>query len=238
MATRLLEKQEIAQKKSNEKRLEIDEGLKLARKVDSLRETAAVEEAKLKKFRDESLRQIKSEITPWSRKLEDIKANVLHCEERRRKALEPITREMEELKSTREAITRMEDEAYKRTVILTDREEKIKEKEDDIKIQLRKIETKEAKADEHFENSEKALAESKQVLADASQKARTIVREAKDRENEIITREAQVAVREREAMLREDANARKTKELNDRERFINDKYETLLRTEQRLKNNG
>lgn len=62
MTTKLLPKQEFAQLKSEERKREIDEGIKLAEKVDLLRETAAQEGANLAKFRIESLKVIKEEI--------------------------------------------------------------------------------------------------------------------------------------------------------------------------------
>lgn len=58
----LLPKKEIDLLKSSEKKIEIDQGIRLARKIDLLRETAAQEEDNLRKFRDETLKVIKAEI--------------------------------------------------------------------------------------------------------------------------------------------------------------------------------
>lgn len=63
MGTKLLPKQEIVLLKGAERKREIDEGLKLAKKIDLLRQTASEEEANLKKFREESLKVIKEEMS-------------------------------------------------------------------------------------------------------------------------------------------------------------------------------
>ena len=59
---KILSKQEIAATKSSDRKREIDEGVKLARKIDLLRETAAKEGENLAKFREESLKILKKEI--------------------------------------------------------------------------------------------------------------------------------------------------------------------------------
>lgn len=58
----MLNKSEVNTFKSNERKQLIDEGVKLAKKVDLLRETSAKEEANLSKFRIESLKTLKEEI--------------------------------------------------------------------------------------------------------------------------------------------------------------------------------
>lgn len=59
---KLLSKIEINTLKSVERKKEIDEGVKLAKKVDTLREVASKEESNLRKFRIETLAIIQSEI--------------------------------------------------------------------------------------------------------------------------------------------------------------------------------
>ena len=59
---KLLDKQEITRQKSLERKLEVEEGIKLAKRVDTLRELSSKEQTSLSKFRDESLAQIRKEI--------------------------------------------------------------------------------------------------------------------------------------------------------------------------------
>lgn len=59
---KLLRKQEIVLKKNDERKKEIDEGVKLAKTVDVLRQTLGKEQANLAKFRTETLKSIQLDI--------------------------------------------------------------------------------------------------------------------------------------------------------------------------------
>ena len=80
---KLLPKSDIAKAKSVDKQREIDEGMKLAKRVDSLREVAAAEEASLKKFRSETLGAINTEITANATKRDELTQEVQSLEERK-----------------------------------------------------------------------------------------------------------------------------------------------------------
>lgn len=62
MPIKLLPKSEIDKLKSSDRQREIDEGVKLAKKVDALREIQSQEEVSLTKFRNETVKVIVSEI--------------------------------------------------------------------------------------------------------------------------------------------------------------------------------
>lgn len=59
---KLLTKQNVSDLKAVERKREIDEGAKLASKVDKLRELSSAEQARLSKFQQDTLSQIKKEI--------------------------------------------------------------------------------------------------------------------------------------------------------------------------------
>lgn len=59
---RLLSKQDLNAKKAQEKRVEVEEGVKLAKKIDSLRQTLAEEELSLTTFRSKTVAAIHTEI--------------------------------------------------------------------------------------------------------------------------------------------------------------------------------
>lgn len=69
---RLLPKQEVNDRLKESRRIEIDEGAKLARKIDTLRETALKEEANLTKFREESIKIVTEEIKKLIEKKETL----------------------------------------------------------------------------------------------------------------------------------------------------------------------
>lgn len=77
---KLLSKNEIAKAKSEERAREIAEGLKISRKVDSLRELQADEERNLFKWRDQTLKAIGDEIDKLLRKKEKLEAEIKELE--------------------------------------------------------------------------------------------------------------------------------------------------------------
>ncbi len=73
---RLLPKSEIDRAKALDRQREIDEGKKLATRVDGLRQTHAKEEAELQSFRSKTLAQIQLEINGEIERLENAKRKV------------------------------------------------------------------------------------------------------------------------------------------------------------------
>lgn len=61
---KLLKKEDIQQDYALERKLQIDEGMKLANRIDGLRKTLAAEEQRLKTFREGTLKAIHAEIAP------------------------------------------------------------------------------------------------------------------------------------------------------------------------------
>lgn len=81
---RLLDKQTIATQKSSERAKEVAEGVKLAKSIDSLRETHAKEQSKLKLFRDSTLRNIKEEIDVLLQRKNALQAEIAALEVKRK----------------------------------------------------------------------------------------------------------------------------------------------------------
>lgn len=73
---KLLSKNEVQDLKQQERGVEVREGVKLARKIDVLRETASKEETNLAKFRIETLKIIQAEILEWTTKRDALKLEV------------------------------------------------------------------------------------------------------------------------------------------------------------------
>ncbi len=74
---KLLTKTEIEKQKVIERKVEIDQGMTLAKKIDSLRETASKEESNLAKFRIESLKTIKEEIDEKIRQRNSLESEIV-----------------------------------------------------------------------------------------------------------------------------------------------------------------
>lgn len=87
---KLLVKSDIAKAKSVERQQEIQEGLKLAKRVDTLREVAAAEEASLAKWRTETVKLIQDEITSFAAKRDELQKQVSKLEADMVATMEPL----------------------------------------------------------------------------------------------------------------------------------------------------
>lgn len=81
---KLLEKQQVSSLKAKERKTEIDEGAKLARRVDALREMASKEQAILTKFREETAKVIQEDIDTLIRQRDNIKREIAEAQTRLR----------------------------------------------------------------------------------------------------------------------------------------------------------
>lgn len=232
---KLLSKQEITQQKGTEHKRDIDEGLKLARKIDNLREVSSKEEQNLKKFRDESLSSTKKEIDTLIEEKATLTKDVDFLREQRKKLIEiPLNLAWKDIDKQNETIKSIK-------AVLEDRTIYLKQKEDLITEQEKNIHLNKEEAEEERQLAQKDRLEAKKLKLEAQQINKS-ANESKDKElsnlslkvQELMKREGEVAVREKNALMKESQFVEREKELNNREKLINDKYETLLRTIKRI----
>ncbi len=94
---KLLNKSDVNNLKAVETKRSIDEGLRIAKRVDVLREVRADEEASLNEFRIRTLEQINQEINEEVSKRDALKEEVKLLETKRRETLEPLIEREEEI---------------------------------------------------------------------------------------------------------------------------------------------
>lgn len=93
MVMRLLTKKDINQTNAIKRTQEIDEGKKLARRIDALRETLLNEESALEKFRCETIKNIQLEIEQFDQKKTELIKEVEELSIKREELLAPLTSE-------------------------------------------------------------------------------------------------------------------------------------------------
>jgi chromosome segregation ATPase len=98
---KLLKKSDIDAKKAQERHLEIEEGKRLARTVDELRQLKAQEEAAFEAWRVSTLKGIQADITAATQELESIKVSVREHEKRLKDTLKPSDAIWNEIKDVR-----------------------------------------------------------------------------------------------------------------------------------------
>lgn len=231
---KLLPKQEIQDLKAKQRKAEIDEGVKLAKKVDSLREMASKEQATIEKFQKESLNNLRSEI----QKLIDLRDSII-----------------EEIKGIKE-------EKIAVIVELDEREKEIDKRESGLRLLKKIIEDKEIELDFRekeqgdiikeineikgkviiqMEESNEILSKSREELIIASdmsskskQKLIDVDKYFEAKSKELLEKETSLLSKEQDLKIIDSRLSKKEIELNDRDKSIQDRYQTLLKTEKRL----
>jgi len=218
---RLLNRREIDARKAQERKRELDEGKKLASRVDTLREIAATEETKLDKFRHESLEVIGKEIADKTAE-KDALERELRIKRQEREELE---RPLDEKKAALD----------KREAELNERAEEIAQKDAQLKLSVaaniqreRDNEVERGRIADERATASRNLIESEQLHTDAKR----IMKEAVEKD-EILSKA--LTLRENRVQKREDATTEKEKSFIDREKRL-DAYENrLFLWEQNLK---
>lgn len=149
---KLLPKQLINTDKATERKKEIDEGLALARKVDTLRELKATEEQELLKWRESSLKTIQYEIDQFLEKRESLKEENMHAHEVNEALKKPLASEWSRLNSEKDSF-QSEKELFRQNQILLAEDRK------SIEIDKIKVSTLIAKATKNENDTEKAKIE-------------------------------------------------------------------------------
>lgn len=122
---RLLPKEEIQKKKADEKFREIQEGLKLAKRVDSLREIQSQEEASLAEFRKKTLESIHEETTAKAKERDSLISEVETLEKRKEEALQPLEDEWSEYEWNEPLLSEKEKRLIVRRILSQVKNEKL-----------------------------------------------------------------------------------------------------------------
>ena len=234
MRPRLLKKSEVDQAKAKDRQREIEEGLKIARRVDNLRETHAEEEASLEKFRSETISRINEEITKVSDRRDELKVEVAYLEKRKNKALESLSSEWENLEKAQEKVEKEKE-------VLAQEKEEIRTLKKEAKAARNEAEKDRLRASDASERQKILLAEADQSRKEAKESLRhaEIFKEEaillkKTAQDEIIGRKKAIALKERELIILKERLDEREKRQNVRDAQINDRAATLERAFNRL----
>lgn len=216
--------------------MEVDEGAKLAKKVDELRRLSANEEARINKYRIANSKEALDQIAQLVSEKEKLQSEITSLKEERRLLQIPLDDKWIEISEKEKKISEINDDLVQKHFALEERER-------EIMIREREIEEIRAKVDKtkkyNQELNKKRLTEAENA-AILRQEAEDTLRVAREKSREILAdlrlKEDELAVQQRDtknqaALLEDDRTY-----LKNWERQLNDKYETLNRTQQRIKN--
>jgi hypothetical protein len=204
---KLLDPRTIQSNLNSQRKSDIDQGLTLARKVDTLRETLSVEEAKITAFRDATIKEVQKQIDAkikerdvLAQEIEDAQKVHDHLSLLLDKEWGEVDVEKEQLSFLQKRIDGLQKEA----------ETKIAE----VEKQLKEIEVEKQRQQFMREQIEKQAEQSSNILT-----------EAQDRFAKAIDEESRVAITVR----------KKTRKLDEREAILQATVNDIALREQRIK---
>lgn len=235
---RLLSQKEIARVQSDDKLREISEGVKLSRRVDSLRKLAADEEQKFLKYRNESISAITEEI----RALDDKRTSLVNEVGDLRKEKDDGMRMVEEKEARLREIL---DDVATQKIELSEKEDDILSRENILSKKEQEISDNLYTSDLHRKELERLVqsaAQDKQEANDLSVKTRgeyDLFLKEKDRaEKSLLSREQEIEKQKETLSLWEENNRKKEEELNAEKIRLIDMRETLERALKRINYGG
>jgi len=232
---KLLDKKTIVAEKAVERKQEIDEGIKLARKIDKLRETSSQEEVKLGKFRDASLKQIKGEIINLSSQQQVLINNIAVLQEEKRVLLIPLDEKRIELLEREQQLDDTSNRIDEEIRLLNQQKGELDNRSKEVRLDEERTHQSKMEIESNHRESDKNKTHSLDILTKTRQiEKETLASLETIRQNLVVT-ENDLLVRERDLKLRQKAVSKDESRLVEFEKQVNDKYQTLLRTIKRLK---
>ncbi len=227
MAIKLLTKSEVVVLKGKERQAEIQEGVKLARRVDNLREVAAQEEASLEAFRNRTVAIIKADIDDAVQERDRLHVEIRKLIAEREVGMKPVEAAMRELTLVEHKLEKDQAELNRRMVLLRAKEQEVATQTSHLEIEKRHVESLRSSVQNlakiAIKNEEKTVKALEK--ADKAQKATTTL--LATTEAELRARDAATAAKERDnknwetRLAKEEATLRKQAiKLADRERTL------------------
>lgn len=224
---KLLSKSAVDKAKAADRHREVVEGIKLAKRVDALREIAVHEETSLQEFRRKTLEQITKDLAQIQTTKEKLVSEVTSLELRKQEALRTLDAE-------RQAVEEGARDVMSRAEALSVTERNAQERDGSLDHREQAITTHEARANDMHKRAQDLLAESSTLKEAAEQKHRlaeeirykatldadVLIANAKQRETWVTNRETVAATKEEYLRTKEIALAKEWSKLQDREAIL------------------
>jgi hypothetical protein len=231
----LLEKRQIDGLKARERHQEIQEGKKLAEKVDALRELSAKEQANLAKFTEESRTRLKEEIGALITSREDLKTEIKELERAKVIAKVPLDEEWAKFHAKHAELDALDLEIHAKQEALTKKEEEHRKDVRSLGVEISRVEDERRRSVDSLAKALQFLKEADDTIHGARNAAATVQLTAEFRDNESILREKESQERERIVSQREEDSRKQEKAIEEGWILLRDRQATLEYEINRLK---
>lgn len=232
---KLLKKTAVSTEIANSRKMQMDEGILIAKKVDALREKLASLETQNALFIKKTVEELKNQTQGLNDGIDAKKKELLKIEEERVRLLEPLDKEWQ--KANAQLI---ENQASKRQIELglqriDEKEAKIVSMERQTKQILSNIKIRERELERAFSKSVENEHETSNVLSGIRQQKLDHEDYFVNKNQEFLEREAGIAVKERENQIEIDRIELEKLEIIKTKAQLEDQRATLERALQRTK---
>jgi hypothetical protein len=235
MPIKLLSKQEINQKQALQRHNEIEEGRKLAKRVDNLREIAVQEEASLASFRATTLKNINEEIKKATKEHEGILNQVRELRGELETGFSELKKAENVVKLKEEDLVSREKQAEERVKLVKEKEKQIKKDfEENLTVASRLEYANTQLLKVNMEADEK-MQIANDMYEDAEFKKGQTERLSERVMKELHDKDITVASKERDLIIRAGHLDERTEALRIKEINLIDREQTLERAFNRLK---
>lgn len=232
MSMRLLKKSEVDQAKTAQQKRDIEEGVKIARRIDNLREVAAQEEASLAKFRRETIAKINTEISTLQDTKEKLSGEILQLEDQRKKLMIPLDDEWDKVHKAKQDLSQRERDLIDKESYLLHREEEVSKISTKLSNLSIKTSLKDERATELLNEANNRVKEIETTLSNAKLIEEKALNLKKEFDKEIRERDSNIASKERSLEMREANIIKQEIELNKEWLMLKDRKKMV---EKRIK---
>lgn len=232
---KLLRKPEIMARKASDEAREAAEGLKIARKVDALRELAADEEKKLSDFRNASLRETQEAIGKLEEQRASLASEVASLQTKLGKMLPGMGTRREELDKKEKHLFAVERQQKQRKEELDLQELDILEDKSALASSLGRARTSEERANSSLKAAQERESASVQALERAQSIENGLLSQKNEQEKIFAEKEGYLAYRECELASFEAELKGKERVLNMEKAKLEDRKALLERNLERLR---
>ncbi len=233
---KLLKKSTVTLELNTQKKMQIDEGVMIAGKIDALRKTLTELETQHQNFAQGKKKELISLLGSIEKDIEDKKSIVLNLEYRKREALKPLKSEWDKIEK-REAILKEDEKFFSKKLHdlnrsqldVTNRDKELAAQFQGLAIRIRENETMNKKAKNNIEKS-------KEILESSLNKEEEINVHVASKTQKLLSREAGIASRERELDIKQAHLENREREIINQRIRLEDREATLEREITRRKN--
>lgn len=232
---KLLDKQEVVQLKSFERKQELNEAIKLAKQVDRLRDLVGKEQSNFIKFRDETIKSIKNEIESCNAQKCSLYEEIKALEKRRKELLKPLDEEWVKVKVQKQHLDTLTSSIYNQQSSLNQKEIEINNQLKTINLKVNRVEELEKSKIKELEDIKLKSNELEKSIKKHLSDIDSFEKQKQDTLKEFLLKENDLKYKQVDLDNKDKYLTRRDEEIRIKEIEVEHRYQQLLKTERRLK---